>query len=107
MSFVFRICGYFLIIVVSTFFSQMLKLTKLRDVTRNDLFPSADMVISMSREFGVPLTAEDFGGEPDLLLLCVFKLFQVCTLLLYCCNRTDIVGDTLPLSCLFSDSFPV
>lgn len=41
----------------------MLKVTKLREVTRNDLFPSADMVISMSREFGVPLTAEDFGGE--------------------------------------------
>ncbi|KAL9960808.1 hypothetical protein ACROYT_G034311 [Oculina patagonica] len=40
---------------------QMLKVTKLREVTRNDLFPSADMVISMSREFGVPLTAEDFG----------------------------------------------
>lgn len=40
----------------------MLKVTKLRKVTRNDLFPSADMVISMSREFGVPLTAEDFGG---------------------------------------------
>ena len=41
----------------------MLKLTKLREVTRNDLFPSADMVVSMSREFGVPLTAEDFGGK--------------------------------------------
>lgn len=41
----------------------MLKVTKLREVTRNDLFPSADMVVSMSREFGVPLTAEDFGGE--------------------------------------------
>lgn len=40
----------------------MLKVTKLREVTRNDLFPSADMVVSMSREFGVPLTAEDFGG---------------------------------------------
>lgn len=40
---------------------QVLKLTKLREVTRNDLFPSADMVVSMSREFGVPLTAEDFG----------------------------------------------
>lgn len=40
---------------------QLLKVTKLREVTRNDLFPSADMVVSMSREFGVPLTAEDFG----------------------------------------------
>lgn len=40
---------------------QMLRVTKLREVTRNDLFPSADMIVSMSREFGVPLTAEDFG----------------------------------------------
>lgn len=40
---------------------QVLKLSKLREVCRNDLFPSADMIVSMSREFGVPLTAEDFG----------------------------------------------
>ncbi|XP_032228067.2 uncharacterized protein LOC5503934 [Nematostella vectensis] len=40
---------------------KMLRVTKLREATRSDLFPSADMVISMSREFGVPLTAEDFG----------------------------------------------
>ena len=41
---------------------QLLNVVKLRDATRGDLFPSAEMVISMSREFGVPLTAEDFGG---------------------------------------------
>lgn len=40
---------------------QVLKLSKLREVYRNDLFPSAEMIVSMSREFGVPLTAEDFG----------------------------------------------
>ena len=49
--------------MLTIFFLQVLKLTKLREVTRNDLFPSADMVVSMSREFGVPLTAEDFGGK--------------------------------------------
>ena len=52
----------------------MLKLTKLREVSRNDLFPSADMVVSMSREFGVPLTAEDFGGVLFFLNLSVFDL---------------------------------
>ena len=64
----------------------MLKVTKLREVTRNDLFPSADMVVSMSREFGVPLTAEDFGGgcavvsrllEYDLLQLFSFTALLV------------------------------
>jgi hypothetical protein len=34
----------------------------MKDVVRNSLFPMADMVISMSREFGVPITQEDFDG---------------------------------------------
>ena len=42
---------------------QMVKVKTLREVSRNDLFPTADMVTAMSREFGVPLTAEDFGGK--------------------------------------------
>lgn len=63
----------------------MLKVTKLREVTRNDLFPSADMVVSMSREFGVPLTAEDFGGECAVvtwpLRVCPFAdIFPYCPL---------------------------
>ena len=36
---------------------------KLRDAWRGDLFPSAEAVVSMSREFGVPMTAEDFEGK--------------------------------------------
>jgi len=35
----------------------------MRDVVRNDLFPSAEMVVSMSKEFGVPLTAQDYEGK--------------------------------------------
>ena len=31
----------------------------MRAAARNDLFPSSDEVVSMSREFGVPLTADD------------------------------------------------
>ena len=42
---------------------QLAQQTKLRDAVRADLFPTADMIVSMSREFGVPLTAEDFEGE--------------------------------------------
>ena len=34
----------------------------LKDAVRNDVFPTTEMVISMSREFGVPLTAKDFEG---------------------------------------------
>ena len=27
------------------------------------MFPTSEMILSVSREFGIPLTAEDFGGE--------------------------------------------
>ena len=46
----------------------MTKVSKLKDAVKSDLFPSAEMVISMSREFGVPLTAQDFEGIRYLLL---------------------------------------
>ncbi|CAH1783576.1 unnamed protein product [Owenia fusiformis] len=39
---------------------ELMRSKTLRDCVRNDLFPSAEMVVSMSREFGVPLTSEDF-----------------------------------------------
>lgn len=41
---------------------QLAQAEKLRDAMRTELFPSAEMVVSMSREFGVPITAEDFEG---------------------------------------------
>ncbi|XP_056000936.1 uncharacterized protein LOC130048351 isoform X2 [Ostrea edulis] len=39
---------------------QIVNSNVMKDVVRNSLFPMADMVISMSREFGVPITQEDF-----------------------------------------------
>ncbi|XP_076801957.1 uncharacterized protein LOC143446271 isoform X1 [Clavelina lepadiformis] len=39
---------------------QITKLGRLRDVIHSDLFPTSEMVISMSREFGIPLTYDDF-----------------------------------------------
>ncbi|XP_069101496.1 uncharacterized protein [Argopecten irradians] len=39
---------------------ELTKLDQMRSVVRNDLFPNADMIISMSKEFGVPLTQADF-----------------------------------------------
>jgi hypothetical protein len=44
------------------FWKQMVKLSKLRDAVRNDLFPTADMVVSMSKEFGVPIMPADLEG---------------------------------------------
>lgn len=41
---------------------QLINSNVMKDVVRNSLFPTADMVISMSREFGVPITQEDFDG---------------------------------------------
>lgn len=43
--------------------------TNLKAAGRNDLFPTSDEVISMSREFGVPLTAEDIIAGWFLVLL--------------------------------------
>ena len=40
---------------------KILKASKLREVVKNDLFPTPEMILSVSREFGIPLTAEDFG----------------------------------------------
>ncbi|XP_001191000.4 uncharacterized protein LOC755639 [Strongylocentrotus purpuratus] len=39
---------------------QLVGQDKLRNVNKNDLYPSAESIISLSREFGVPLTTADF-----------------------------------------------
>ena len=44
------------------FYVQMTRLHLMKDVVKNDIFLTADMVVSMSKEFGVPFTAEDFEG---------------------------------------------
>ncbi|KAF6032794.1 KIAA1257 [Bugula neritina] len=44
---------------------QLVNCTNLKAAGRNDLFPTSDEVISMSREFGVPLTAEDIIADEE------------------------------------------
>ncbi|XP_063952895.1 uncharacterized protein LOC129255695 [Lytechinus pictus] len=39
---------------------QLVNQDKLRNVSKNDLYPSAESIVSLSREFGVPLTTADF-----------------------------------------------
>ncbi|CAF0826449.1 unnamed protein product [Brachionus calyciflorus] len=39
--------------------NQLLQEYKLRDIIRCDLLPTADMILSMSKEFGVPLTEKE------------------------------------------------
>ncbi|XP_013407741.1 uncharacterized protein LOC106171815 [Lingula anatina] len=40
---------------------ELTRMKMLRTAVRNDLFPNAEMIVSMSREFGVPLTADDLA----------------------------------------------
>ncbi|XP_025106751.1 uncharacterized protein LOC112571726 isoform X2 [Pomacea canaliculata] len=45
---------------------EITRMHLLKDVVKNNIFPTADMVISMSKEFGVPFTAEDLEElRPD------------------------------------------
>lgn len=39
---------------------QLTQCTSLHNAIRNEMLPTADMIISLSKEFGVPLTDEDF-----------------------------------------------
>jgi protein-tyrosine-phosphatase len=49
----------------------LIKAKSVKDAVRNELFPTADMVVSMSKEFGVPFTTEDFEGMDHII-----KLYQ-------------------------------
>ncbi|XP_070192982.1 uncharacterized protein [Littorina saxatilis] len=45
---------------------EMTRLHLMKDVVKNNIFLNSDMVVSMSKEFGVPFTAEDFEElRPD------------------------------------------
>merc|ERR1712136_425390 len=46
-------------------FQQILLKRRLRDVTQSNLFPTADMVMSLSREFGVAITFDDLNVLPQ------------------------------------------
>nr|KAG5711366.1 hypothetical protein BaRGS_006063 [Batillaria attramentaria] len=39
---------------------EMSRMHLMKDIVKNDIFPTAEMVVSMSKEFGVPFTVEDF-----------------------------------------------
>lgn len=39
---------------------QLSQSTRLRDAVRNDVFPSAESIVCLNREFGIPLTAKHF-----------------------------------------------
>lgn len=39
------------------------------EVVKYDLFPTPEMVVTMSREFGVPFTQKDFDGKYSFSLL--------------------------------------
>lgn len=51
---------------------QLLKVVRIKDAIRSDLFPTADMIVSMSKEFGVPLTTKDFKG------VCAKNMDSIC-----------------------------
>lgn len=42
---------------------QLSRARSLRSAIRNDLFPSTEMILCLSREFGIPMTSDDFIGS--------------------------------------------
>jgi len=41
---------------------QLSHARSLRSAVRSDLFPSAEKILCLSREFGIPMTIDDFIG---------------------------------------------
>ena len=60
---------------------QLSQQMKLRDAIHADLFPTADMIVSMSREFGVPLTAKGFEGKQSSFDWCFYLDSSSCILI--------------------------
>ena len=52
--------------IANLMYTQMTRTQKMKDIVRNELFPTAEMIVTMSREFGVPFTQKDFEGEEDI-----------------------------------------
>lgn len=52
-----NLTGYF---VWNSFIKQLCQCTSLQTAIRNELLPSVPMIVSLGREFGVPLTRDDF-----------------------------------------------
>ena len=42
---------------------QLSRTHSLRSALRSDLFPSAEMILCLSREYGIPITIDDFTGN--------------------------------------------
>jgi len=42
---------------------QLSQVQSLRSAVRSNLFPSAEMILCLSREFGIPITVGDFTGR--------------------------------------------
>ena len=48
---------------------QLTNCKRLRDAIRNEMFPTDEMIASLGREFGIPLTTEDLEGSFFSLLI--------------------------------------
>ena len=68
------------VVNISTVF-QLTNCKRLRDAIRNELFPTDEMIASLGREFGIPLTTEDLEGITLFVLVCIvffsLKIFLV------------------------------
>lgn len=61
---------------------QLTKSKGVKDAVRNELFPTADMVVSMSKEFGVPFTTEDFEGNSENMENSIYEMLSPPTVLI-------------------------
>jgi hypothetical protein len=55
---------------------QLSRTERLGQAVKYNLFPTADMVVNLSREFGVPITRKDLHGN-NLLVTVANKLHVI------------------------------